>query len=102
LEFVDTVRSVERTIAAGRRGDSIPEELDVAPVGDVTEEEWRAHWPSGGLAIEGEPVAADEAATVGTVAADEDAGEPDEDAGEPAADGSEAPSKASKRRRGRK
>src|ERR1700741_1635477 len=44
LEFVDTVRGVERAIAATRRGDSVPEELDVAPLGGVTAEEWREHW----------------------------------------------------------
>src|SRR6516165_4269756 len=33
LEFVDTVRIVERAIAATRRGDSVAEELDVAPLG---------------------------------------------------------------------
>ena len=47
LEFVDTVRGVEKAIAATRRGDSVPEEFDVAPLGEITEEEWRAHWPSG-------------------------------------------------------
>lgn len=46
LEFVDMVRAVERSIAATRRGDSVPEEFDVAPLGEVTEEEWREHWPS--------------------------------------------------------
>ncbi len=46
LEFVDTVRAVERSIAATRRGDSVPEEFDVAPLGEVTEAEWREHWPS--------------------------------------------------------
>ena len=46
LEFVDTVRIVERAIAATRRGDSVAEELDVAPLGDVAEEEWREYWPS--------------------------------------------------------
>lgn len=46
LGFVDTVRAVERAIAATRRGDVVPEELDVTPLGAVTEEEWRAHWPS--------------------------------------------------------
>lgn len=46
LEFVDTVREVERAIAAARRGIRVPEEFDVAPLGEVTEEEWRAHWPS--------------------------------------------------------
>jgi XTP/dITP diphosphohydrolase len=64
LEFVDTVRIVERAIAATRRGDSVPEELDVAPLGDITEEEWREHWPSGASAIDAaapESAAADEA-----------------------------------------
>ena len=44
LEFMDTVRSAEKAIAADRRGDDVPAELDVAPVGVITEEEWRAHW----------------------------------------------------------
>ena len=55
LEFVDTVRRVERAIAATRRGASVPEELDVAPLGEVTEEEWREHWPSGEPASDGRP-----------------------------------------------
>jgi XTP/dITP diphosphohydrolase len=46
LEFMDTVRTVERAIAADRRGEDIPEELDIASVGVITEEEWRAFWPS--------------------------------------------------------
>ena len=46
LEFMDTVRSVEHAIAAGRRGEDVPEELDMATLGEVTEEEWRAYWPS--------------------------------------------------------
>jgi XTP/dITP diphosphohydrolase len=46
LEFMDTVRRVERDIAADRRGEDVPEELDVAPLGTVTAEEWRAYWPS--------------------------------------------------------
>jgi XTP/dITP diphosphohydrolase len=45
LEFMDTVRGTEKAIAAGRRGDDIPEELDVTPLGVVTEEEWRVYWP---------------------------------------------------------
>jgi XTP/dITP diphosphohydrolase len=45
LEFMDTVRDTEKAIATGRRGDDIPEELDVTPLGVVTEEEWRAYWP---------------------------------------------------------
>jgi XTP/dITP diphosphohydrolase len=46
LEFMDTVRRVEHAIAAGRRGEDVPEELDVATLGEITEEEWRAYWPS--------------------------------------------------------
>src|SRR5215212_1242358 len=46
LEFMDTVRRAEHAIAAGRRGEDVPEELDVAPLGQITEEEWRACWPS--------------------------------------------------------
>jgi XTP/dITP diphosphohydrolase len=45
LEFVDRVHAVERSIAASRRGDSVPEELDVSPLGTVSEAEWREHWP---------------------------------------------------------
>jgi XTP/dITP diphosphohydrolase len=46
LEFVDTVRFVERMIAASRRGTGVPEEFDVSPLGEVTEDQWREHWPS--------------------------------------------------------
>lgn len=46
LEFMDTVRTAEQAIAAGRRGEDVPEELDVAQLGQVTEEEWRAFWPT--------------------------------------------------------
>jgi XTP/dITP diphosphohydrolase len=46
LEFMDTVRRVEHAIAAGRRGEDVPEELDVATLGDISEEEWRAYWMS--------------------------------------------------------
>ena len=45
LEFMDTVRRAEHAIAAGRRGEDVPEELDVAALGEITEEEWRAYWP---------------------------------------------------------
>lgn len=45
LEFMDTVRAVEKTIAAQRRGQNGPEELDVAPPGVITEAQWRACWP---------------------------------------------------------
>ena len=46
LEFVDKVRRVERSVAAARRGASVAAELDVAPLEEVTEQEWREHWPS--------------------------------------------------------
>ncbi len=46
LEFMDTVRTVERAIAADRRGEDVPEELDIASLGVITGEEWRAFWPS--------------------------------------------------------
>ena len=59
LEFVDTVREVERAIAATRRGAGVPEEFDVAPLGEVTEEEWRAHWPAD-EAVDEAPVDVDE------------------------------------------
>ena len=45
LEFMDTVRSAEKAVAAARRGQNIAAALDVAPLGPVTEEEWRANWP---------------------------------------------------------
>jgi XTP/dITP diphosphohydrolase len=44
LEFMDNVRGAEQLIAAHRRGDDVPAELDVAPVGAITGEEWRAYW----------------------------------------------------------
>lgn len=46
LEFVETVREVERVIAAARRGSGVPKEFDVAPLGEMSEDEWREHWPA--------------------------------------------------------
>jgi XTP/dITP diphosphohydrolase len=57
LEFMDTVRRVEHAIAAGRRGEDVPEELDIATLGEISEEEWRAYWPPAAEAV----VEADEA-----------------------------------------
>ncbi|MFZ1177713.1 MAG: nucleoside triphosphate pyrophosphohydrolase, partial [Mycobacterium sp.] len=88
LEFVDTLRRVERAIAATRRGASVPEELDVAPLGEVTEEEWREHWPSGEPASDGRPrdaAAVDETDTEIPVPDDID-GDPDEAGNESRAD----------------
>ena len=64
LEFMDTVRRTEHAIAAGRRGEDVPEELDVATLGEISEEEWRAYWPPADVADEpvtDEPDDADEA-----------------------------------------
>src|SRR3954462_12858967 len=44
LEFMDTVRSVEHAIAAGRRGEDVPEELDMTTLGEISESEWRTYW----------------------------------------------------------
>jgi XTP/dITP diphosphohydrolase len=44
LEFMDSVRRVEHAIAAGRRGEDVPEELDVSALGVISEDEWRAYW----------------------------------------------------------
>ncbi|WP_083679245.1 nucleoside triphosphate pyrophosphohydrolase [Mycobacterium sp. IS-1264] len=52
LEFVDTVCAVEKSIATTRRGDSVPEEFDVAPLGEISDEEWRAHWPVAGPEVD--------------------------------------------------
>lgn len=44
LEFMDNVRAAERAIAADRRGEDVPAELDIAAVGAIAEDEWRMHW----------------------------------------------------------
>jgi XTP/dITP diphosphohydrolase len=77
LEFMDAVRGTEKAIAAERRGEDIPEELDVARLGVIAEDEWRAYWPP---AVQ-EPIVEDEVDEV-----DEPEGEADEpeDAAEPA------------------
>jgi XTP/dITP diphosphohydrolase len=65
LEFADTIRGAEKEIAAARRGNSVPEEFDVNPLGEITEKEWRAHWSSAQPAVDpesdGQAEAADEA-----------------------------------------
>jgi len=60
LQFADTIRDVEKAIATARRGGSVPDEFDVTPLGEITEEEWRAHWPSGAPVLDAVP---DEAPT---------------------------------------
>jgi XTP/dITP diphosphohydrolase len=55
LEFMDTVRGVEKAVAAERRSADVPAELDLAPIGSITEDEWRACWPVDGLQPESDP-----------------------------------------------
>ncbi|MED5813824.1 nucleoside triphosphate pyrophosphohydrolase [Mycolicibacterium sp. 050232] len=55
LEFMDTVRVVESDVAAGRRGEDVPEELDATPLGSITEDEWRTYWPGAVVELEVEP-----------------------------------------------
>ena len=55
LEFMDTVRTVERAIAAARRGEDVPEELDIASLEVISEDEWRAFWPSAHPVADTEP-----------------------------------------------
>ncbi|MBV5244220.1 MULTISPECIES: nucleoside triphosphate pyrophosphohydrolase [Mycolicibacterium] len=45
LEFMADVRVAERAAGAARRGADVAEELDDAPRGGITEDEWRAAWP---------------------------------------------------------
>ena len=45
LEFMNAVRTAEKAIASARRGDEVAQELDVAVVDSITEDEWRAAWP---------------------------------------------------------
>ncbi|GAA1205226.1 nucleoside triphosphate pyrophosphohydrolase [Mycolicibacterium alvei] len=70
LEFMDTVRLVESDVAAGRRGEDVPEELDVAQLGSITEDEWRSYWP--GAVVE-------DSAEDNSAEQDESASEPDEE-----------------------
>jgi XTP/dITP diphosphohydrolase len=60
LEFMDTVRKVEHSVAASRRPDDVPEVLDIAQLGVVSEEEWRAHWPTAEPEVVEDEVAEDE------------------------------------------
>jgi XTP/dITP diphosphohydrolase len=46
LDFVETVRGVERAIAAARRGAGVPSAFDLAPLGEISEQDWREHWPN--------------------------------------------------------
>ncbi|WP_144207549.1 nucleoside triphosphate pyrophosphohydrolase [Mycobacterium tilburgii] len=101
LEFMDTVRAVERSIAATRRGDSVPEEFDVVPLGAVTEQEWREHWPADNL--DDRPAGDSEAAGQadgeiggGTDEIDPETDEPGHTAEEPADDAPKASNRSGK------
>ncbi|BEH78422.1 MULTISPECIES: nucleoside triphosphate pyrophosphohydrolase [Mycobacterium] len=48
LEFMDSVRRAEDTIAARRRAPDATEEPDRTALGGITEREWRMCWPSVG------------------------------------------------------
>ncbi|MGE0219253.1 nucleoside triphosphate pyrophosphohydrolase [Mycolicibacterium sp.] len=45
LEFMADVRAAEQAVAAARRGTEVAEELDSAPHGVISADEWREHWP---------------------------------------------------------
>ncbi|WP_082959857.1 nucleoside triphosphate pyrophosphohydrolase [Mycobacterium sp. E2462] len=86
LDFVDTVRAVEKRIAAARRGSGFPDEFDVARLDDVSEAEWRGHWPGAeALAVVDAPTPADaptphEVPETGAPGAPQDGTEPAADA----------------------
>ncbi|BBX46097.1 nucleoside triphosphate pyrophosphohydrolase [Mycobacterium cookii] len=46
LEFMDTVRGVEKAITVERRAGDIAADLEIAPAGAIREQEWREHWPA--------------------------------------------------------
>jgi XTP/dITP diphosphohydrolase len=83
LEFMDTVRTVEIAIAAGRRGDDVPGALDGSTLGDIAEQEWRAHWP---IAVD-EAEESDEADEAQAAVEDVDVGEPEGTNDPPEGDG---------------
>lgn len=57
LEFMDAVRQAEQAIAADRRGEDVPAELDMTTsLEAITAQEWRSHWPSPRPGTFGAPV----------------------------------------------
>jgi len=81
LEFMDTVRAVEKAIAADRRGEDVPEELDVHSLETITEEEWRAFWPSDDVIAAVEDVDDEEEAVEADEAEADEADQADDEAG---------------------
>ncbi len=110
LEFVDNVRNVERAIAAGRRGDDVAEEFDMARLGEVSAQEWRAYWPSDEPAADAEPAAQESAEqefygreSYDRESDERDSDEREEDDGQDVdEDGGADEPKASKKRKGRR
>jgi len=83
LELMDTIRGTESTIATVRRGADVPEELDMAPLAAITEEEWRAYWPPAApepVADTSDEEAPEESAPNGHEPGEAQAGEADESA----------------------
>jgi len=69
LEFMETLRCAEEAITWKRRTADVPAEIDVAAVGTISEQEWRACWPPVDAAEgELEPVSADEPAAEASAA----------------------------------
>jgi XTP/dITP diphosphohydrolase len=66
------VRAVEKAVAAERRVADVPAELDVAAVGTITEDEWRACWPSADEAEPEPEPATEESAVAGADASSDD------------------------------
>src|SRR6201996_4838602 len=72
LEFMETVRAVEKAVAGERRLADVPAELDAAAVGTITEDEWRAYWPSAdGAELEPEPAIEESAGDVADTSSDD-------------------------------
>ena len=73
LELMDTVRAVEKAVAAERRVADVAAELDVVAVGTITEDEWRACWPSADEAEpEPEPATEDSAVDLADASSSDD------------------------------
>jgi XTP/dITP diphosphohydrolase len=87
LDFMDNVRGAERAIAAERRGEDVPEELDVVRLGVISADEWRAYWPP---AVE-ELIVGDEAEELEAQAGESGYDEPEESVAETATTDSDVP-----------
>jgi XTP/dITP diphosphohydrolase len=99
LEFMDDVRVAEKAAVTAGRSADVAEELDDAPRGVISADEWRAHWPATVEVAEdaeadgdeGEPEDADEGELEDADEADADNGDEPEDADEADADNGDDP-----------